>query len=339
MQTAHHISSSTTQTIERKQAHPSNIPPVTNAPRRMAQQVPTSAPQAPTTRQDPFYGHESIARLCARFITHLFACPEYPPATTHSQAKLPHFIAYALHRTKLHPSVTFASLVLLQRLKARFPTARGSSGHRLFISAFMIASKVICDDTYSNKSWGIVAQGMFSLREVNQMEREMCNYLDWELTVDNPILSNFEAAVRQDFAQDHRQYPNYPLTMVSKRAARAAASTAATPVPEPSGTTTAVPGFGQHRQSPSTTRPDSSQNSSSKHWKAPHSDPNTPSPSHSNTTSPASSASPQTPLNLETDSARIHGVDASPPFTFVSDAPSVHPLKGQMFAFALPSKY
>ncbi|KAF6760398.1 hypothetical protein DFP72DRAFT_757134, partial [Ephemerocybe angulata] len=109
-----------------------------------------------------------------------------------------------------------------------FPTARGSSGHRLFISAFMIASKVICDDTYSNKSWGIVAQGMFSLREVNQMEREMCNYLDWELTVDNPILSNFETAVRQDFAQDHRQYPNYPLTpMVSKRAARAAASTAA----------------------------------------------------------------------------------------------------------------
>ncbi|KAF6750151.1 hypothetical protein DFP72DRAFT_1072490 [Ephemerocybe angulata] len=64
-----------------------------------------------------------------------------------------------------------------------------------------------------------------------------------------------------------------------------------------------------------------------------------PSPSHSNMTSPASSASPQTPLNLETDSARIDGVDTSPPFTFVSDAPSVHPLKGQMFAFALPSKY
>ena len=48
-----------------------------------------------------------------------------------------------IHRTKLHSSVTFAPLVLLQRLKARFPTARGSSGHRLFISAFMIAPKVI----------------------------------------------------------------------------------------------------------------------------------------------------------------------------------------------------
>jgi hypothetical protein len=38
----------------------------------------------------------------------------------------------------------------------------------------MVASKVICDDTYSNRSWSIVGQGMFQLREVNQMEREMC---------------------------------------------------------------------------------------------------------------------------------------------------------------------
>jgi hypothetical protein len=108
------------------------------------------------------------------FITHLFACPEYPPTSSGSNTKLLHFITYALHRTKLHSSVTFASLALLQRLKARFPTARGSSGHQLFISAFMIASKVICDDTYLNKSWSIVGQGMFQLREINQMERKMC---------------------------------------------------------------------------------------------------------------------------------------------------------------------
>ncbi|KAJ7799455.1 hypothetical protein B0H14DRAFT_2157809, partial [Mycena olivaceomarginata] len=73
----------------------------------------------------------------------------------------------------------YAALVLLQHLKACFPTTRGSCGHRLFISPFMIVSKVTCDDTYSNKSWSIVVQGMFILREINRMEREMCNYLDW----------------------------------------------------------------------------------------------------------------------------------------------------------------
>jgi hypothetical protein len=68
----------------------------------------------------------------------------------------------------LHRSVTYAALVLLQRLKACFPTVRGSSGHHLFI----FVSKVICNDTYSNKSWSIVAQGMYTLREINQMECE-----------------------------------------------------------------------------------------------------------------------------------------------------------------------
>ncbi|KAJ7823147.1 hypothetical protein B0H14DRAFT_1313020 [Mycena olivaceomarginata] len=99
-----------------------------NAPRQSAYSVPPHQPQPTTT--DPFYGYEYIAQLSVRFITHLFACPPSPPQSTHSQAKLPCFIAYALHRTKLHQAVTYATLVLLQRLKAHFPTARGSSGHR-----------------------------------------------------------------------------------------------------------------------------------------------------------------------------------------------------------------
>jgi hypothetical protein len=43
----------------------------------------------------------------------------------------------------------------------------------------MIASKVLCDDTFSNQSWCLVGQKMFSLGGMNQMEREMCEYLDW----------------------------------------------------------------------------------------------------------------------------------------------------------------
>ncbi|KAG1857038.1 hypothetical protein DFJ58DRAFT_659236, partial [Suillus subalutaceus] len=53
----------------------------------------------------------------------------------------------------------------IQQLKVCIPTAQGSSGHCLFISVFILASKVMCDNTYPNKSWSIVAQGMFQLRE------------------------------------------------------------------------------------------------------------------------------------------------------------------------------
>ena len=49
------------------------------------------------------------------------------------------------------PPVTFASLVFLQQLKACLPTTWESSGHQLFVSAFMLASKVICNNTYSNQ--------------------------------------------------------------------------------------------------------------------------------------------------------------------------------------------
>lgn len=55
-----------------------------------------------------------------------------------------HFIAYLLHRTDLHASVTPTALDLLWRLEERFPTARGLSGYFLLISAFLLASKAIC---------------------------------------------------------------------------------------------------------------------------------------------------------------------------------------------------
>ncbi|KAL0578906.1 hypothetical protein V5O48_003097 [Marasmius crinis-equi] len=202
--------------------------------------MPPMSQPAPSRRgAGHYYGHEYIARLCTRFITHLFACPEYPPSSTlQLQARLPQFIAYTLHRTNLHPSVTCTSLILLQRLKNRFPTAQGSSGQRLFISAFMVASKVIYDDTYSNESWTFVAQKLFTLREINQMEREMCNYLDWDLTVDNSTLSCFEDTLKQDFGSSRGPYPSYFSQVVSKRMVEVASSA------------TAAVSLGQHHASP-----------------------------------------------------------------------------------------
>ena len=74
-----------------------------------------------------------------RIVSHLFSCPDVlrPPAppSTNPTPRPDHFIAYVLYRTQLHSSVSFAALYLLQRLKACFPAAKGSSGHRLFISA------------------------------------------------------------------------------------------------------------------------------------------------------------------------------------------------------------
>ncbi|KDQ08138.1 hypothetical protein BOTBODRAFT_89649, partial [Botryobasidium botryosum FD-172 SS1] len=150
-----------------------------------------------------YYKHEEPAKLASAFITNLFAFPKLPPPSSANPSPpsptLAQFIAYSLHCTCLHLSVTFAALFLLNRLKGHFPAACGLSSHRLFISAFMIASKIIRDNTYSNKSWCVVGQGMFSLREINQIEREMCAYLEWVLTVPKEELEVFEAEPKKEY--------------------------------------------------------------------------------------------------------------------------------------------
>ena len=91
--------------------------------------------------------------------------------------------ARTVHRLRLPSHETCVPVCLLQRLKTRFIAACGSSGHPLLFSALTTASKVIYDDTYSNKSRCIVSQGMLALREINQMEQERRSYLPWQLDV------------------------------------------------------------------------------------------------------------------------------------------------------------
>jgi hypothetical protein len=43
--------------------------------------------------------------------------------------------------------------------------------------------------------WGSTVQ----LREINQMEREMCQYLDWGLNIDPVTLKEFRDMIRKDF--------------------------------------------------------------------------------------------------------------------------------------------
>ena len=151
----------------------------------------------------PYYGHEHLAKLCARFVSHLFACPDVHPPTspsTNPTPRLDEFIAYVLHRTQLHSVMAYAALYLLLRLKGRFRTAKGSSGHRLFFSAFGLVSKFICDDTDPITLWLIAGQGMFPLREINQMEREMLRYLQWDLVFDFTKFRDFQFLGLRNFA-------------------------------------------------------------------------------------------------------------------------------------------
>ncbi|CAG7854827.1 SubName: Full=Uncharacterized protein {ECO:0000313/EMBL:CCA68718.1} [Serendipita indica DSM 11827] len=267
---------------------------------------------APTVKAtgDLFYGYEDLSKMCGRFIGALFSCPNVPMFAGASMSgtsngscpPLAHFIAYAIHRTRLPEVVVFTALFLLARLKERFPAARGSSGHRLFISAFMIASKVICDDTYSNKSWCIVGQNLYTLKEVNQMEREMCSYLEWILHVEAAELEAFTQRVKKEYGPECGPVP--PAWVSSPVAATAPATSVAAPLASPVESTARSQAVAPSQSYPS-----------------PRSSP--PTPSHSNTASPLplTNASPRHPAMIKRP-LPFHPSDrqtiADPSFAFAS---------------------
>lgn len=142
--------------------------------------------------------------MCAQYITHLFGISGDTLVPQNSSSRpvppLDRFIAYVFRRTRLDTPVIFAAMYLLRRLRERFPTAKNCSGHRMVIPSLMLSSKTICDDNYSNESWCNATERLFELRELNQMEREMCRYLEWQLNVDAKALEDFKQEICTAFS-------------------------------------------------------------------------------------------------------------------------------------------
>ncbi|KAJ7093616.1 hypothetical protein C8R43DRAFT_908097, partial [Mycena crocata] len=147
----------------------------------------------------PFFGREYISVLCSWFITKTFGCRFDSRLEGDRPApRLPYFVAYVLHHSDLEDIVLYAALVLLERLKVQFPDFR-STGRRLFLSAYMVASKILCDASLSTASWRILTRRLFANREINQMEGELCGYLQWNLNVDYNAILALESSLKHDF--------------------------------------------------------------------------------------------------------------------------------------------
>jgi hypothetical protein len=178
----------------------------------------------------------------------------------------------------------------------------------------------------------------------------MCSYLEWELTVDATTLKNFETMVRKDF-NGQGPYPTYVMSMFSNKKPESSSPPSHPPLPPPNSSTSPIPMFGNTNSStppPPPKTPYEQQKlqqvplrksvkaSTVTRYMSP---PNTPpSPFHSDSPSPSSSASsdgPVTPIGDNNNSVGIASASSSPTFTMeVFKKPVTHPLKPKMFAFA-----
>lgn len=109
----------------------------------------------------------------------------------------------AFSKSQLPETNALSALTLLQRLKSRHPTRTFSSppqsdeAERLFLSAYVAATKVLSDDRYRLQFWVQVCQNKFTVEDVTQMEKEFFEDLEWDVRIDDATLAIFQLLVER----------------------------------------------------------------------------------------------------------------------------------------------
>ncbi|ORX96785.1 hypothetical protein K493DRAFT_184824, partial [Basidiobolus meristosporus CBS 931.73] len=130
-----------------------------------------------------------LVNIMSRTINHLFECGDNSTIAAQDPGKnlprLDDFISRLHRRGNLTLVNLLTALLFLIRLKELRPSCKGSygSGHRLFLASLVLANKYLQDGAYHNKTWYKVVEGLYSLHEINQMERELLGLLNYELCV------------------------------------------------------------------------------------------------------------------------------------------------------------
>ncbi|KAJ2881834.1 PHO85 cyclin-1 [Coemansia aciculifera] len=137
-----------------------------------------------------------------------------PPTTPGSSAlssipPLDMFITNLVLRSRVQAGTLICTLVYLRRLRRRLPKeARGMecTCHRIFLATLIVAGKYLNDASPKNKYWARYST-VFTVAEINLMEKQLLFLLDFDLRIDNDDLND---AASSFFVAEAK--PSMPLT-------------------------------------------------------------------------------------------------------------------------------
>ncbi|CAG8441584.1 8122_t:CDS:2 [Cetraspora pellucida] len=91
-------------------------------------------------------------------------------------------------------------------------TARGDfdTPYKIFLSAILVASKYLSDQSLQNKTIADITDGLYTVKDINTMERSFLGMLKYDLWVDRHEVENFldqhrvELKVNFDWVNDEK---------------------------------------------------------------------------------------------------------------------------------------
>lgn len=161
-------------------------------------------------------------------ITNAYPSPPSSPkrsaATTTQLPSLSEFIAHLVTKSNVQTATLMSTLVYLSRLRARLPPlARGMActRHRIFLACLIMAAKNLNDSSPKNKHWARFSMGLFSVEEVNLMEKQLLYLLDWDLRItENDLLIHFAPFLQQIKEQLRYKRHHYSSQSVDQKPRR-----------------------------------------------------------------------------------------------------------------------
>lgn len=98
------------------------------------------------------------------------------------------FITKLVRYTNVYTGTLMATLVYLDKLKTKLPkNAHGlpCTRHRILLSCLILSSKFHNDSSPKNIHWAKYTDGLFNVKDINLMERQLLFLLNWDLKVSN----------------------------------------------------------------------------------------------------------------------------------------------------------
>lgn len=134
-----------------------------------------------------------------------------PPSSPNKSSKekplpsLMTFLTKLIRYTNVYTGTLMATMVYLNRLKLKLPkNAQGlpCTRHRILLSCLILSSKYHNDSSPKNVYWAKYTDGLFNVKDINLMERQLIYLLNWDLRVSNAEmiqqLGKFIDPIKQD---------------------------------------------------------------------------------------------------------------------------------------------